>query len=86
MSGKTTVEGALTDAQMGDPGCGRGTENACFALIMGPDGFVCGLLANPAIANMAGIRLGWRVNVDPTDEKAWCPLEVLDNSKVPPTA
>ena len=86
MSGKPKVEGALTEAQMGNPGCGFGTENACFALIAGPDGIVCGLLANPSIAQMAGMRLGWRVNVDPTDDQAWCPLEVLDNSKVPPTA
>lgn len=67
-------------------GCGMGTESACFSLVMGPGGLQCGLLANPQVAQMAGIRLGWRVNVDEADQKAWCPKGVLNNSKVAPTA
>lgn len=71
----------LSEEEMGVKGCGRGTENACFALTMGPGGFQCGLLSNPELASFAGIRLGWRVNVDASDGKAWCPKGVLGNSK-----
>ncbi|OGM20655.1 hypothetical protein A2714_05730 [Candidatus Woesebacteria bacterium RIFCSPHIGHO2_01_FULL_38_9] len=74
--------GILTDAEARSPqGCGAGTENACFALTMGQEGFACSLITNKQLAQHAGFRLGWRVNVDPTDEKAWCPLGVLNNSK-----
>lgn len=76
----------LTQQQAGNPGCGMGTENACFALTMGPGGVQCALISNEAVAQMAGIRLGWRVNVDPTDGKVWCPKGVLNNSKLPPEA
>ncbi|MCL5431891.1 MAG: hypothetical protein M1484_02190 [Patescibacteria group bacterium] len=76
-------EGLLTEKEVRHPGCGMGTENACFALSRNVDGWVCLLLANPNMAQMAGIKLGWRVNVDSIDEKAWCPKGVLDNSKKP---
>ena len=47
-------------------------------------GLQCALISNPAVAQTAGIRLGWRVNVDTADGKAWCPKGVLDNSKLQP--
>lgn len=62
--------------------CGMGTENACFAITMGADGLQCALISNPNLAAIAGMKLGWRVNVDPSDGKACCPKGVLDNSKV----
>lgn len=76
--------GVLTDEQATNPhGCGAGTPNACHALVknslFGP--YRCAWLANTDVANMAGIQLSWRVNVDPEDNKAWCPLGVLKNSK-----
>jgi hypothetical protein len=74
--------GILSEQQVGHPGCGRGTPNACFALSFGPDGWECLLVTKPQMAGMVGIGLGWRVNVDPNDRKAWCPLGVLNNSKV----
>lgn len=75
-------DGLLTDEQAINPkGCGAGTGYACFALTRGGSGFECSMISQPTIAQFAGIRLGWRVNVDPTDNKAWCPLEVLNNSK-----
>ena len=74
---------SLTELEAGNPGCGMGTENACYALAMGPGGLQCALISNPGVARMAGITLGWRVNVDPMDHKAWCPKGVLDNSKKP---
>lgn len=75
------LKAGLTQEEAGNQGCGMGTENACFALTMGPDGLSCALISNPQVAQMAGIRLGWRVNVDSADGKAWCPKGVLDNSK-----
>lgn len=75
-------DGKLTQEQVHNPkGCGAGTPNACFALTMGPGGMQCALLTNPGLAQMAGIQLDWRVNVDESDNKAWCPLGVLNNSK-----
>ena len=75
-------DGLLTEAQATSPkGCGAGTANACFALTRGRNGFECSLISQPTIAQFTGIRLGWRVNKDENDNKAWCPLEVLDNSK-----
>jgi hypothetical protein len=75
-------EGLLTNEQAFNPtGCGGGTEKACFALSAGPGGMQCLLITNPNIANIAGIKLGWRVNVDEEDNKAWCPLGVLNISK-----
>jgi hypothetical protein len=75
-------DGRLTYEQAMSPkGCGVGTKNACFALTMGKEGFVCSMIAEPNLAEMAGITLGWRVNIDEKDSKAWCPLGVLDNSK-----
>ncbi len=62
-------------------GCGIGTRNACFAIARAPEGFVCLMINNPDLASQVGIALGWRVNVDETDNKAWCPLGVLKNSK-----
>ncbi|OGM12125.1 hypothetical protein A2Z22_03480 [Candidatus Woesebacteria bacterium RBG_16_34_12] len=74
--------GEITNEQAMDPkGCGAGTENACFALTFGESGFNCLLITNPQIAQMAGIRLGWRLNIDEEDKKVWCPLGVLNNSK-----
>jgi hypothetical protein len=65
-------------------GCGAGTENACFALSQNGDGEMeCLLISNPQAANMAGIKLGWRLNIDPSDEKPWCPTGVLEDSKTP---
>lgn len=65
-------------------GCGAGTPNACFSLTVGPESrgeFQCALIVAQAVAGMAGINLGWRVNEDEADGKAWCPLGVLGNSK-----
>ena len=75
---KITIEDALSPQ-----GCGGGTENACFAMsIGGPDGFEC-LLAgeDKGEANMAGIMLGWRMNIDPADQTPWCPKGVINGSK-----
>lgn len=81
----TNIPGLLSEEQaFSSQGCGAGTENACFALTMGsenPGQMLCAMVANPGVASMAGIQLGWRVNVDPTDSKAWCPLGILNNSK-----
>ncbi len=74
--------GLLTYKQVLNPkGCGAGTENACFAITSGIKGFECMLITCPQMAQLAGISLGWRVNVDQQDNKVWCPLGVLDNSK-----
>ncbi len=83
---KESENAILTQQQAGNQGCGMGTENACFALTMGPGGLQCALISNPDVAQMAGIRLGWRVNVDTADGKAWCPKGVLNNSKLQPEA
>ncbi len=77
---------SLTIQEAGNPGCGLGTPDACFALIVGSEGLVCGVLAQPAIAQMAGLQLNWRVNRDSEDGQVWCPREVLVNSKRPPSA
>lgn len=73
----------LTKAQAESPqGCASGTPKACFALTAGGiEGYDCLMQQNPAAACMAGIQTGWRVNIDPSDGKAWCPLLVLENSK-----
>lgn len=75
----------LKAEEVGNPGCGAGTPNACFALALGPMGFECSMISNPLVAYRAGIQLGWRVNVDRKDKKrrAWCPKGVLKNSKKP---
>ena len=74
--------GLLTNEQVMNPkGCGAGTENACFALTSGPNGFECMRITKPDISGFVGISLGWRVNLDEVDGKAWCPLGVLNNSK-----
>ena len=73
----------LTEEEQGNPGCGKGTPNACFALTLGKSGMQCSMISKPSLAQMAGIQLGWRVNVDPTDNLAWCPKGVLRNSKWP---
>lgn len=38
---KESENAILTQQQAGNPGCGTGTENACFALTMGPGGTMC---------------------------------------------
>lgn len=81
--GAELVSAMLTEQERGNPGCGCGTPGACYAVTMGPGGFQCATLSNPAIANVAGIRLGWRVNLDMNDLKAWCPKGILANSKKP---
>jgi hypothetical protein len=69
---------------MSPQGCGAGTENACFALTLNGDGdFECMLMSDQDMANMAGIRLGWRLNTDSSDGKVWCPKGVLEDSKKP---
>ena len=82
------VEGNIPrDQAMSVTGCGVGTPKACFSLTMGHEShgeYQCALIVASAIAQVAGIKLGWRVNVDPTDQKAWCPLGVLKNSKQAP--
>lgn len=82
------MAGLIPRAQaMSATGCGAGTPEACFSLTVGPESqgeFQCALIVAPAIAQMAGIQLGWRVNVDKADGKAWCPLAVLNNSKQAP--
>ncbi len=64
-------------------GCGAGTEKACFALgvnIIGAP--IClMMLKDQTAASVAGIKLGWRVNADPSDGLAWCPKGVLSSSK-----
>lgn len=63
--------------------CGVGTPDACFALIMGPDtnGIACGLIANPQVAQTAGIQLGWRPPPIPQDQdKPICVKGMLDNT------
>lgn len=74
-------EALLTIEQLGAHGCGQDTNSACFALAKGPGGMQCAILSNPQLAQIAGIRLGWRVNIDPTDRLAWCPKGQLKNSK-----
>lgn len=75
-------DGRLTPEEaMGSKGCGAGTENACFSLTMGKNGYNCSMIINPPLALITGIRLGWRVNVDEKDKKPRCPLGVLSNSK-----
>ncbi len=56
----TSQDASLTEEEKQK--CGVGTPNACFALIMGPDtkGIACGLIAEPQVANLAGVQLGWR--------------------------
>jgi hypothetical protein len=64
-------------------GCGYGTENACYALIMSSKGyFLCAIVEDPCYAQKAGILLDFRLNIDESDKKVWCPLGVLGNSKV----
>jgi hypothetical protein len=62
-------------------GCGVGTANACFALVAGINGFECMVMSNPDLATAMGIRSGWRVNIDESDGKVWCPKGVLPDSK-----
>ena len=73
----------LTQEEAGHPGCGVGTKNACFAVVVSPDGMECSMISRQAIAQTMGLRTGWRVNIDASDGKAWCPKGVLDNSKKP---
>lgn len=77
----------FTDADLKK--CGIGTKNACFALSLRPEGMECLMVKTQQgdnraqqLMSMAGIQLGWRVNVDETDQKAWCPKGVLNNSKL----
>lgn len=81
--GAQLVSATLTQQEMGNPGCGSGTPNACFALTMGPGGMQCAQISQPSIAVVAGLQLGWRVNEDPDDGFAWCPKGVLNHSKKP---
>lgn len=83
----------LTDSEVGNPGCGVGTDTPCFALTQGGKeaSWQCmGVLIqqDPAewayMFNMTGIQLGWRANVDQSDDLAWCAKGVLGNSKKPP--
>jgi hypothetical protein len=69
-------------------GCGAGTENACFALTLSGGGQMeCALMMpDKSLANEAGIRLGWRLNIDPSDDRVWCPKGVLEDSKQPDSA
>jgi hypothetical protein len=62
-------------------GCGAGTGKACFALGVGANGFECMLVSSPDTAEVMGLRMGWRVNVDESDGKVWCPKGVLAESK-----
>lgn len=72
------------DEAFSPQGCGAGTENACFALKLNGDGEMeCMFMSDPDVAEMAGIRLGWRLNIDPSDQKPWCPKGVLEDSKQP---
>lgn len=80
------LSGKLSNADLKK--CGIGTENACFALTAGSEGMECSGVGaqqgdenKAAIFYTAGKRLKWRVNVDETDQKAWCPKGVLNNSK-----
>ncbi len=81
----------LTQAEAtSSQGCGAGTEGACHALMMGgaKDGWTCAHLydakVQSGISIIIGTKLSWRVNVDPSDGKAWCPRRVLNNSKQAP--
>ena len=76
------------DEAFSEQGCGAGTENACFALNRNAAGEMeCMMLKEGRSADMAGIVLGWRVNVDFSDGQTWCPKGVLGSSKIytPPT-
>ena len=74
--------GKLTREQAFSPtGCGGGTEKACFALAGHRGTEECSLVTSPKAAAWAGLQLGWRANIDETDQKAWCPLGVLKDSK-----
>ena len=72
----------LTNDEFLSPqGCGAGTENACYALALGPEGTECMIASQSPALDMAGIRLGWRMNIDPTDQRPWCPKGLLPVSK-----
>jgi len=73
----------LQQNETGNPGCGAGTGKACFALGRTGEGWVCLLMSDQSIAQLVGMRLEWRVNLDEADDKVWCPKGVLDNSKKP---
>ena len=76
----------LTEEQVGNPGCGTGTTSVCFALNSIPDDsgghlWQCLMIADPKTAQQQGIRLEWQKNIDPVDNRPWCPKSVLENSK-----
>lgn len=64
--------------------CGVGTPDACFALLMSPttEGKIaCGLIANPEVAQEAGIKLGWRPPPIPEGrDNPICVKGMLDNT------
>lgn len=84
--------------QVGNPGCGYGTDHVCYALrppihetkkgragkrIIYPY-FVCNQIMSPTFAALDRIANNDMVNVDPLDSRPWCPLGVLANSKLLP--
>lgn len=83
---KTGDNPYLGPKEIGPGGCGVGTRNACFALVAESAGMQCSMISAENMALTLGKRLGWRVNRDPKDGKAWCPKGVLANSKRPALA
>lgn len=82
------TEAILTQEEFMSPqGCGAGTEGACYALSrQGAGEMICSIAAkDDATANMAGILLGWRMNIDPVDDRPWCPKGIIPGSKTSET-
>ncbi len=73
----------LTEEEIGNPGCGFNTPTQCFALDVEPEGKKCLMISDKASATEAGINLDWRKNIDPKDNRPWCPKQILTNSKMP---
>lgn len=74
--------GRLTKEQVFNrQGCGGGTRHACHLIHEQSAEYFCLRLFNPEREYEVGNREGWRVNVDLSDRKVWCPLLVLRNAK-----
>lgn len=75
----------LTMQAMSVHGCAGGNKDrSCYALTMGREGFECMKIVAPAMAEIAGMLIGRRVNTDPVDNVVWCPTGILENSKQAP--
>jgi hypothetical protein len=77
--------GKLTEKQAMSPtGCGGSLHIHCYALILGSEGFRCGVIADPSAALDVGYALGWQINIDTADDRPWCPLGIIGDSKIDP--